>query len=253
MTDSDDGAILPSAPRGRSRLAAISRRAWLIAGASIATLLVVVVVAVAASGGDDDDPSAAASTTRAAEASSTAARDGASTTAAGGSTTTGTGDPGNPDDPDGPGAAATTDPVTGGSIPPGTTVPGATVPEGPTTTLPPPPTTDPPTPSTTAPDTRTVTQAYEQEYARYCTEAWAASPDGILYDPVDPEFFYELSECLDYLDPSNGEFYDNAPEAAQAGIDDAISTMEDLTLEYVLCWLDPATEQWAGCWYSPYY
>ncbi len=120
------------------------------------------------------------------------------------------------------------------------------------TTLPPPASTTPPTPSTTGPDTRTPTQAYSQEYEKYCRATFKTSPDGVLYDPDFVTDAYTVDDCLYWLDPEWGEFFDTAAEAAQAGIDDAISTLEDLSpLSSALCWIDAATEQWGGCWYSP--
>lgn len=210
-------------------------------GAATAVLLVGV-VAVALSGGDDDPGAATSSsvgiTTAAGPSTSAGATTSDGATTSSGRTTTSAG-------------ATTT------GVPALTTVPGQTLPTvppdtSPDTTLPAPPKTDPPTPSTTGPDARTPTQAYAQEFERYCRNAFSIAPDGKLYDPDFITDVYLVDDCLYWLDPEWGDFYDSAPEAAQAGIDDAISTMEDMSpLSSALCWIDAATEDWGGCWYSP--
>ncbi len=114
------------------------------------------------------------------------------------------------------------------------------------------PVTNAPTPSTTAPDRRLPVTAYSEEYEKYCRWAFSLSPDGILYDPEFTDDFYVLDDCIYDLDPTWGDFYASAAEAAQAGIDDAISTLEGFPLGDRLCWVDPATEQIGGCWVTPY-
>jgi cytoskeletal protein RodZ len=138
-----------------------------------------------------------------------------------------------------------------------TTIPGQTIPTAPPdtspdTTLPAPKPTSPPAPSTTGPDTRSTIEAYSQEYERYCRTAFGIAPNGILHDPDFIDDTYTVDDCLYWLDPEWGEFFDTAAEAAQGGIDDAISTMEDMTsLSGALCWIDSETEQWGGCWVTP--
>ncbi len=117
--------------------------------------------------------------------------------------------------------------------------------------LPPPANTTPPSPSTTANDSRPPQRAYEDEFARYCQHAFAISPDGALVNPDVMESF-GVDDCLDWIEPTWGASFDTASEAAEAGIADAIAAMTAMTtLSEALCWMDPTTDEWGGCWYIP--
>lgn len=241
VTSGSGDEHLPS----RSSWRRLTSRPRALAGATAAGLVVLGGVALAASNDDENDASAVGSTTASSASTVFTTSGPASATSATESTRTST---------------STTDTSTAAtsSIPSAlTTAPGQTFPTAPpdtspVTTLPAPPRTTPPAPSTTGPDTRSPRQAYAQEYERYCRQAFSISPNGVLADPDFIDDTYTVDDCLYWLDPDWGDFFDTAAEGAQGGIDDAISTMEDMTsFSGTLCWLDPETEQWGGCWFSP--
>ncbi len=243
MSDSNPAAgdeHLPS----RNRLRLPTGRPQIVAAAAVAAVLIIGGVAFAVTNNDPErDTVAPTSTTR----------EPTSSTEVGNSTTATSVDDATSSTSD----SRTTTGATS-TVPPAlTTVPGQTLPTSPPdtspdTTLPDPKPTSPPAPSTTGPDTRSTVEAYSQEYERYCRNAFGIAPDGVLHDPDFIDDTYTVEDCLYWLDPEWGEFFDTAAEAAQGGIDDAISTMEDMTsLSGALCWIDAETEQWGGCWVTP--
>jgi hypothetical protein len=228
---SDQMSILPTPRRPR-----VDRRV-VIAGCIAVAAVVGIVVAIAASG-DDGDPAADVTTTIVTTSTSAGTDpDAESTTSADGESTGSSR----------PGSTATTGATSSSAALATTTVADVE----PVTTLPPPASTSPPTPSTTGPDNRSPRQAYTEEYTKYCQATFRTSPTGQLVDPDVPDDPYTVDDCLYWLDPDWGEFFDTAPEAAQEGINDAISTIEDMSFTSVLCWIDQANDQYGGCWYSP--
>jgi hypothetical protein len=91
-----------------------------------------------------------------------------------------------------------------------------------------------------------LNEAYARGYTDVCNEVWSVSDNGMVYDPDDPEYGFEIDECLDYLDDSWGEFEDTIEEAYDAGRAEAELMAESLTFSGLLC--NQSLEQ---CWEVP--
>jgi hypothetical protein len=81
-----------------------------------------------------------------------------------------------------------------------------------------------------------MAKAYEEAYHAECDRVWAhAGADGKLWDPDNREAgAYTVQDCYDTLVQGFAAGSESLAEARQAGKDDAIAAIEDLTISYQL-------------------
>ena len=194
-----------------------TRRRVLIAVALVAVLVIGIVAAVALTGSDDSDSPAAGD-------------NGANVSNEGGRTATSTRAPG--DDPSGEGAnGGGGQGATGGGQGSGATNGGAnggganggSGGKTPATDPAPVPTTARPVPPTIPPNLNPVERAYMQAWFAQCVDIWKiAGPDGYLWDAdnesVEP---YTVGECQAWASPQDAMVYEEVPDAAAGGAEDA--------------------------------
>lgn len=111
-------------------------------------------------------------------------------------------------------------------------------------------TTTRPGPTTTTISRSALDAAYRDSYTKMCAFIWSRAPKKIMYDPDDgagQEWTYD--DCMSML-PTLAVSADarTVADARTEGHDDAVSKVEDFSVGGTLCWVDPVSEAFVGCW-----